>query len=40
MKHDGRELPQTDEFTERLVRLPLFFELDIDKVINTLLKYE
>lgn len=40
IKHDGRELPQTDEFTERLVRLPLFFELNIDKVINTLLKYE
>lgn len=26
-KHDGRILPETDNFTDTLVRLPLFFEL-------------
>jgi len=32
-KHDGRELPNCDMFTDCLVRLPLFFELD-EKVLN------
>ncbi|MEZ4937844.1 MAG: dTDP-4-amino-4,6-dideoxygalactose transaminase [Crocinitomicaceae bacterium] len=27
-KHDGRELPLSDYYTQRLVRLPLFYELD------------
>jgi dTDP-4-amino-4,6-dideoxygalactose transaminase len=31
-KHDGRELPQSDAYTDRLVRLPLFFELSNDQV--------
>ena len=26
-KHDDRTLPQTDKFTDTLVRLPLFYEL-------------
>jgi dTDP-4-amino-4,6-dideoxygalactose transaminase len=33
-KHDGRILPKTDEFTDKLVRLPLFYELDVENVIN------
>lgn len=39
-KHEGGELPETDKFTDRLVRLPLFYELDIDKVIDTIVKAE
>jgi dTDP-4-amino-4,6-dideoxygalactose transaminase len=37
-KHYGSELPETDRFTDTLVRLPLFYELNIDKVIETLVK--
>ncbi|WP_445713047.1 dTDP-4-amino-4,6-dideoxygalactose transaminase [Flavobacterium sp.] len=33
-KHDGRVLPETDNFTDTLVRLPLFYELDVQAVIN------
>ncbi|MBK9735145.1 MAG: dTDP-4-amino-4,6-dideoxygalactose transaminase [Saprospiraceae bacterium] len=36
-KHDGRSLPNSDIYTDCLVRLPLYFELDIDRqqfVIN------
>jgi dTDP-4-amino-4,6-dideoxygalactose transaminase len=36
-KHHGRELTNSDRFTNCLVRLPLYFEMndgDIDKVIN------
>ncbi len=37
-KHDGRHLLETDFFTDKLLRLPLYFELDtnivIDKLIN------
>lgn len=35
-KHDGRNLPQTDRFTDCLIRLPLYFELESDLVINCL----
>jgi dTDP-4-amino-4,6-dideoxygalactose transaminase len=28
-KHDGRELPMSDFYTERLIRLPLYFELGL-----------
>jgi dTDP-4-amino-4,6-dideoxygalactose transaminase len=31
-KHDGRELPNADYFTDCLIRLPLFYELDTDKI--------
>ncbi len=37
LKHDGRELPNSDFFTNCLVRLPLFYELkeeDIVKIIS------
>lgn len=36
-KHDGRELPEADRYTERLVRLPFYFELtseDQQKIID------
>jgi dTDP-4-amino-4,6-dideoxygalactose transaminase len=35
-KHDGRNLPETDRYSECLLRLPMFYELDIDKVINAI----
>jgi dTDP-4-amino-4,6-dideoxygalactose transaminase len=37
-KQDGRNLPNTDKFTDTLLRLPLYFELESDLVINRLLK--
>jgi dTDP-4-amino-4,6-dideoxygalactose transaminase len=39
-KHDGRELVNSDYFTDRLLRLPLFYELSIEQVeyISNLLK--
>ena len=30
--HDGRLLPQSDHFTDCLLRLPLFYELEINQV--------
>ena len=37
-KHDGRNLPETDHFTDCLLRLPLFFELDSDLVVDGILE--
>jgi dTDP-4-amino-4,6-dideoxygalactose transaminase len=31
-KHDGRELENCDAFSENLIRLPLFHELEIQQV--------
>jgi dTDP-4-amino-4,6-dideoxygalactose transaminase len=31
-KHDGRELPMSDFFSDTLVRLPLFYELKNEEV--------
>ena len=31
-KHDGRDLPQCDRYADCLVRLPLYYDLDIDTV--------
>jgi dTDP-4-amino-4,6-dideoxygalactose transaminase len=31
-KHDGRALPFCDRFSDCLVRLPMFFELDVHQV--------
>lgn len=36
-KHDGRELVNTDRFSDCLVRLPLFYELDEKKVVENLI---
>ena len=38
-KHDGRDLKQSDFFTDHLVRLPMFYELDEKNVINTIKSY-
>lgn len=38
-KHDGRVLPETNAFTEKLIRLPLFYELGVNEVINATLNY-
>lgn len=35
-KHDGRVLGETDRFTDCLVRLPLFYELDVQLVIKNI----
>ena len=40
--HDGRPLPMSDQLTECLVRLPLFFNLDdaqVDEVVDRTLEY-
>lgn len=40
-KHDGRELPQSDYYSDNLVRLPMYYELEkdqIDKIIDVLNK--
>ncbi len=37
-KHDGRNLPETDRFTDCLLRLPLFFELNSDLVVEGILE--
>ncbi len=39
-KHDGRDLPNSDKFTNRLVRLPMFYELDPQLVTSVLTSYE
>lgn len=41
-KHDGRELVQSDRYTDCLVRLPLYFELSdtqIDEITGSILEY-
>ncbi|NWJ51780.1 MAG: dTDP-4-amino-4,6-dideoxygalactose transaminase [Bacteroidetes bacterium] len=35
-RHDGRELPNSDRFEECLVRLPLYYELAIQDLLNNL----
>lgn len=39
-KHDGRELTETDRYSDTLVRLPMFYELDPNLVIDHLLDFE
>lgn len=38
-KHDGRLLLETDKFTDTLVRLPLFYELNSTEVVNKILAF-
>jgi dTDP-4-amino-4,6-dideoxygalactose transaminase len=41
-KHDGRELPNSDRYTESLLRLPLYFELtdaEQDQVIGSVIEF-
>lgn len=37
-KHDGRALLNSDAFTDRLVRLPMFYELDVALVASKLIE--
>ncbi|WP_427875201.1 dTDP-4-amino-4,6-dideoxygalactose transaminase [Flavobacterium sp. MMS24-S5] len=39
-KHDARELINSDLFTDRLLRLPMFYELDVENVVKKIVKYE
>lgn len=39
-KHDGSILPQTDRYTDCLVRLPLFYELEAQVVISKILEFK
>ncbi|GAL67609.1 dTDP-4-amino-4,6-dideoxygalactose transaminase [Jejuia pallidilutea] len=39
-KHDGRALPNSDKFSERLLRLPMFYELDAVEVVKALVSYK
>lgn len=39
LKHDGRELPETDNYSDTLIRLPLYYTLsedDLNQIINSL----
>ena len=36
-RHDGRELPNTKRYTDTLLRLPMYFELDTNIVIDNLI---
>jgi dTDP-4-amino-4,6-dideoxygalactose transaminase len=38
-KHDGRLLPETDRYSECLVRLPMYLELEVEKVIKEIIKF-
>ena len=35
-KYDGGMLPQSDRYSDCLVRLPMFYDLPIEKVINAI----
>ncbi|WP_299367916.1 dTDP-4-amino-4,6-dideoxygalactose transaminase [Winogradskyella sp.] len=39
-KHDGRTLINSDKFTERLLRLPMFYELNPNDVTQTIKKFK
>jgi len=38
-KHDGRHLPAADRFTDCLLRLPLFYELEPGYVVDTIKRF-
>jgi dTDP-4-amino-4,6-dideoxygalactose transaminase len=41
-KHDGRELPNADEYSDRLLRLPLFYDItenEVDLVIKNIQEF-
>ena len=38
-KHSGNELPNCDKFSDRLVRLPMFYELDVSEIVNVILRF-
>ena len=41
-RHDGRELPNSDRYTDCLLRLPLYYELsdsDVEVIIASILSF-
>ena len=38
-KHDGRNLKESDRYSDCLVRLPMYFELEIDHVIDKIIQF-
>ncbi|MCS7029794.1 MAG: DegT/DnrJ/EryC1/StrS family aminotransferase, partial [Bacteroidia bacterium] len=38
-RHDGRELPNSDYYSDCLVRLPMFYNLEVEKVIEAVRKF-
>jgi dTDP-4-amino-4,6-dideoxygalactose transaminase len=41
-KHDGRDLPNSDNFTDKLLRLPMYFELEnneLDRIVELITKF-
>ena len=39
-KHDGRKLFESDRYSDCLVRLPMFYEMNVEKVISEILKFK
>ena len=39
-KHDGREMPESDRYTDCLLRLPMYYELEPQQVIDVLYKLQ
>jgi dTDP-4-amino-4,6-dideoxygalactose transaminase len=39
-KHDGRVLANSDKFTNCLLRLPMFYELDVKTTVEAIVKYK
>ena len=38
-KHDGRALPQSDRYSDCLVRLPMFYDLQVEEVIAAIVEF-
>lgn len=41
-KHDGRELPETDRYTDCILRLPMYYELtdeDVNRIASVIVKH-
>lgn len=41
-KHDGRELPECDRYMDTLVRLPMYYDLEVEEVehiCNTIIEF-
>ncbi len=38
-RHDGRELPNSDRYSDCLVRLPMYYGLEVEQVVEELIKF-
>lgn len=38
-RHDGRELPHSDRFSDCLVRLPMFYGLEVERVVEVMKQF-